>query len=77
MAVIEDVFMKRKADRIIMSRDINDTTIAQLKNDLSCINWDQLLSTNDPSKDYESFESVLSDLLEKNMPQYQKVVTYK
>ena len=77
LAVIEDIFMKKRVNRIILSRDINDTTIAQLKIDLSGIDWDQLLSEENPTKAYDSFESVISDLLDKNMPQYEKVITYK
>ena len=76
LTMIRDMYAKKCVDKTIYSHDITDSRIECLKTDLSTIDWERLLPTENPSLCYDTFISKLEDLLEKNMPICEKVITY-
>ena len=76
LIMIRDMYAKKCADKTIYSCDITDSRIECLKTDLLTIDWDRLLPTENPSLCYNTLSRKLEDLLEKNMPIHEKVITY-
>ena len=68
--------VKREAKKIY-TREINDTKISQIKNELNKVNWVEKLSDQNADNTFCSFHTKLVETIETVIPKKIKTISYK
>ena len=69
--------MCKKRGQKIHTREINDTKISQIKNELDKVNWAEKLSDQNADNAFCSFHTKLVETIETVIPEKIKTISYK
>ena len=68
MMIIRDIWADRRELKKIVTRDINDCKLSNLKNALVAQNWSKCYSSSDPTEQYSNFMGELTSMLDEHIP---------
>ena len=77
LVILENLFLKRKETKMIISRDLHNKNIESLKNALSSIKWDSIINAQPVNKAHEAFMNKLELLIESHLPLKEKTCARK